>query len=55
MAPRDCVFCQMVKGKAKHYLIAQNKLSMAILDINPFTRGHTFVISKRHEPFWHDL
>ncbi len=55
MVRRDCIFCRIAAGKAKHYLVAENKLSMAILDINPFTRGHTLVISKRHEPFWHDL
>jgi len=55
MKRKGCIFCQIAAGKAKHYLVAQNKLSMAILDINPFTRGHTLVISRRHEPFWHDL
>jgi histidine triad (HIT) family protein len=55
MKKKECVFCQMLAGKAKHYLVSQNRLSFAILDINPFSQGHTLVISKRHEPFWHDL
>jgi histidine triad (HIT) family protein len=28
---------------------------MAILDINPFSRGHCLVIPRRHVPWWHDL
>jgi histidine triad (HIT) family protein len=30
-------------------------MSLAILDINPFSRGHCLVIPKRHVPWWHDL
>ena len=51
----DCVFCDIVAGKARAYRILEDERSLCILDINPFTRGHCLVISKRHVQFWHDL
>jgi histidine triad (HIT) family protein len=50
-----CIFCKIIKGKAKSYKIGENELSIAILDINPLSRGHCLVIPKRHVPWWHDL
>lgn len=51
----NCVFCSMVEGKAPSYKIGEDKLSFAILDINPFSNGHCLVLPKRHVPWWHDL
>lgn len=51
----DCIFCKIVAGDAECHCICQDGLTMAILDINPWTRGHCLVISKRHVPWWHDL
>jgi histidine triad (HIT) family protein len=51
----ECIFCQIVAGKAGAYRVYEDELSLAILDINPFTQGHCLVISKRHVPWWHDL
>jgi histidine triad (HIT) family protein len=50
-----CVFCDIVAGKAKAYKIYEDELSMCILDIYPYTKGHCLVISKRHVPWWHEL
>ncbi len=50
-----CIFCRIVSGKEEAYRIYEDELSLAILDINPFTRGHCLVLSKRHVPWWHDL
>jgi histidine triad (HIT) family protein len=36
----NCVFCSMVEGEAPSYKIAEDALSFAILDINPFSKGH---------------
>ena len=56
MVKKDtCIFCDIINGKAKSYKISENKLSIAILDINPLSRGHCLVIPKRHVPWWHDL
>ncbi|KQC10247.1 MAG: HIT family hydrolase [Smithella sp. SDB] len=51
----NCVFCDIVAGKAKAYKIYEDELSMCILDIHPYTKGHCLVISKRHVPWWHEL
>ena len=50
-----CVFCDIVAGKAQSHIIAEDGLSMCILDIHPYTQGHCLVISKRHVPWWHEL
>lgn len=55
MARKDCVFCRMVQGKAKHYHVGENEHAIAIRDINPFTQGHTLVIPRRQTHFWNDL
>jgi histidine triad (HIT) family protein len=51
----SCVFCEIVAGRAPAHRIAENKRALAILDIYPYSPGHTLVLSKRHVPFWHDL
>jgi histidine triad (HIT) family protein len=50
-----CVFCEIVAGRADAHRIAENAHALAILDIQPFSPGHTLVLSKRHVPWWHDL
>ncbi len=50
-----CVFCEIVAGRAPAYRIYEDERSLAILDINPFARGHVLVLAKRHVPWWHDL
>jgi histidine triad (HIT) family protein len=43
-----CVFCAIVAGEAPAIRIYENDDYLAILDIRPFTRGHTLVIPKKH-------
>ena len=50
-----CIFCAIAAGKAPAYGVFEDELSYAILDINPFTKGHCLVIPKRHVPWWHEL
>ncbi len=50
-----CIFCDVVQGRAHAHRILEDDLSLAILDINPFSKGHCLVIPKRHVPWWHDL
>ena len=50
-----CIFCKIVAGQAEAYTVYEDELSLAILDINPFSRGHCLVIPRRHVPWWHDL
>jgi histidine triad (HIT) family protein len=50
-----CIFCDIVAGKATSYKIYEDDLSLCILDINPWAKGHCLVIPKRHVPWWHEL
>jgi histidine triad (HIT) family protein len=44
----SCVFCAIVAGEAPAIRIYEDDDYLAILDVRPFTRGHTLVIPKRH-------
>jgi len=51
----DCIFCDIIEGRAPCHKIYEDELSLAILDINPFAKGHCLVIPRRHVPWWHEL
>jgi histidine triad (HIT) family protein len=42
------MFCAIVAGEAPAIRIYEDEDYLAILDIRPFTRGHTLVLPKRH-------
>ena len=44
----SCVFCAVVAGEAPGIRIYEDDDCLAILDIRPFSRGHTLVIPKKH-------
>jgi histidine triad (HIT) family protein len=52
---KGCIFCDIVAGKAASYKIYEDDLSLCILDINPWAKGHCLVIPRRHVPWWHEL
>ena len=43
-----CVFCAIVAGTAPAVRVYEDDVYLAVLDIRPFTRGHTLVIPKQH-------
>jgi histidine triad (HIT) family protein len=43
-----CVFCAIVAGEAPAIRIYEDDDYLAILDIRPFSRGHTLVLPKQH-------
>jgi len=43
-----CVFCEIVAGRAPAIRVHEDDDFLGILDIRPFTRGHTLVIPKHH-------
>ena len=55
MPETKCVFCEIIARRSPARIVHENELSMAILDIHPYTRGHCLVIPKRHVPWWHEL
>ncbi len=50
-----CIFCEIVAGRAPAHIVAEDELSLCLLDINPLTEGHCLVVSKWRVPWWHDL
>src|ERR1700758_2443788 len=44
----SCAFCAIAAGEAPAIRIYEDDAYLAILDIRPFTRGHTLVLPKRH-------
>jgi histidine triad (HIT) family protein len=50
-----CVFCEIAAGRSPAHVVEEDALSLALLDINPFTEGHCLVVPKRHVPWWHEL
>jgi len=55
MPKEKCVFCDIAAGQAPAYIVQEDELSLALLDINPLAQDHCLVIPKRHVPWWHDL
>lgn len=46
----DCIFCKIVKGEITSAKLYEDEQSLAILDINPLTPGHTLLMTKGHYP-----
>lgn len=44
----QCLFCEIVAGNIPAKKIYEDDLALAFLDINPWQRGHSLVIPKRH-------
>ena len=46
--PQGCVFCSIVSGEINSYKIDENKKALAVLEINPISKGHMIIIPKEH-------
>jgi histidine triad (HIT) family protein len=44
----SCLFCSIISGKISSYKTSENKMAIAILEINPISKGHTLIIPKKH-------
>jgi histidine triad (HIT) family protein len=44
----DCIFCAIVAGDAPAQIVDSDDRTVAFLDINPATRGHSLVIPRAH-------
>ncbi|MFA9432701.1 HIT family protein [Egicoccus sp. AB-alg2] len=51
----DCIFCAIVAGHAPARVVHETPRTVAFLDINPATRGHTLVIPRDHARDLHDV
>jgi histidine triad (HIT) family protein len=46
----DCIFCKIVAGELPSEVVQEDEHTVAIMDINPWTRGHALVIPRTHSP-----
>jgi len=46
----DCLFCAIIAGEIPSRQVYADDLTVAFLDINPWHRGHTLVVPRRHVP-----
>lgn len=44
----QCVFCSIVFGDIPSYKIDENSEAIAVLEINPISKGHSLIIPKKH-------
>lgn len=45
---QQCIFCQIANGQIPAKKVYEDEKVVAVLDINPATRGHTLVLPKDH-------
>lgn len=45
---KKCLFCSIADGSIASFKIYEDNYSVAILDINPASKGHTLIIPKKH-------
>ena len=48
MADPDCIFCKILAGELPATIIDEDERTVALMDINPATRGHALVIPRTH-------
>ncbi len=44
----DCIFCQIIEGRAPCAKIAEDATTITFLDLFPVVEGHTLVVTKSH-------
>jgi len=44
----DCIFCKIVNGDLPSHRVYEDEDTLAFLDINPTSYGHTLVVPKKH-------
>ncbi len=44
----QCIFCSIISGEMPSYKIAESDHDIAILEINPISKGHALIVPKEH-------
>ncbi|MEI7719535.1 MAG: HIT domain-containing protein [archaeon] len=47
---QKCIFCSIAKKNIKSFILDEDNDYLAILELNPLSKGHTLVIPKEHYP-----
>jgi histidine triad (HIT) family protein len=48
MAHEDCIFCKVLAGEIPGERVYEDEHAIAVMDINPWTRGHIVVFPRKH-------
>jgi histidine triad (HIT) family protein len=48
MAHEDCIFCKVLAGEIPGERVYEDDHAIAVMDINPWTRGHAVVFPRKH-------
>jgi histidine triad (HIT) family protein len=48
MPDDDCIFCKIVAGEQPATIVHEAERTVAFMDINPATRGHSLVVPRAH-------
>ncbi len=51
----DCIFCRIAAGDLPSIKVYEDSTAIAIMDINPATRGHVLVIPREHSADIHQI
>ncbi len=44
----ECIFCNIASKQISSFLLEEDKDNLAVLEINPLSKGHSMVIPKKH-------
>ena len=44
----ECIFCSIASGQTPSYRIGENEGNIAILELNPLSKGHTLIVPTDH-------
>ena len=44
----QCIFCNIISSEIQSHKINENKGALAVLEINPISKGHVIIIPKEH-------
>ena len=55
MVDHNCVFCRIIGGEEMVSLVHEDDRTLAFLDIQPMSKGHTLIVSKDHHETLFDL
>lgn len=44
----NCIFCKIINKKIPAKILYEDELTLAIMDVNPVTKGHILVVPKKH-------
>ena len=55
MAPRSCVFCEIIAGRAPAHFVVDEVARVAFLDTRPIFTGHVLVVPRAHHETLVDL